>query len=105
MGMAVNSTHDAMIRGDDGVDVDVARYTAVRAIFITKQQTIDRLFDFFTLIWMTFASVTTVVGVCMVMKHDGMDIDGWAAFLFGEEGLPYPPCPVWATSCSRLLHS
>jgi hypothetical protein len=31
-----------------------------------------------TLLGMTFGSMTTVVGVCMLMKHDGMDLEGWA---------------------------
>ena len=38
--------------------------------------------------------VTTVVGVCMLMKHDGMDLQGFAGFVFKGYDLPYPLCPL-----------
>jgi len=100
--LAINPSGDAILVGDNGVDVDLARFTVICALDTVKQQTVDCLFDFFALLWMTCAAVTTVVGVCMVMKHDGMDIDGWAKFLFEDRMLPYPLCPLWAAVCERV---
>merc|ERR1719247_2654769 len=99
--MEINPGGEIELEGADGVNIDMARFTVVRALEIVKRQTIDSLFDFFHLLWMTLAAVTTVVGICMVMKHDGMDIDGWVKFLFGNGRLPYPLCPLWATGCRK----
>jgi hypothetical protein len=48
---------------------------------------------------MSLAASTTIVGVCMVMKHDGMDLAGWAKFTaasIGSQNMTAPPykiCP------------
>eukprot|EP00931_Biecheleriopsis_adriatica_P045925 TRINITY_DN26326_c0_g1_i3.p1 TRINITY_DN26326_c0_g1~~TRINITY_DN26326_c0_g1_i3.p1 ORF type:complete len:473 (+),score=31.47 TRINITY_DN26326_c0_g1_i3:45-1463(+) len=55
--LALNPAGGATILGDDGVRLDLARFTVVRTLDIAKQLTIDRLFDFFALLWMTWASV------------------------------------------------
>ena len=45
---------------------------------------------------MSTAAVTTIVGVCMVMKHDGMmPHEGWVAYAFDGAMIPYPLCPLW----------
>ena len=41
------------------------------------------------------ACVTTIIGVCMVMKHDGMALEGWVNFVFNGAMIPYPLCPIW----------
>ena len=46
------------------------------------------------LLCLTFGSVTTIVGVCMLMEHDGMDLAGFMRWLFEGEPLPYPLCPL-----------
>eukprot|EP00929_Paragymnodinium_shiwhaense_P058403 TRINITY_DN29244_c0_g1_i3.p1 TRINITY_DN29244_c0_g1~~TRINITY_DN29244_c0_g1_i3.p1 ORF type:complete len:535 (+),score=35.04 TRINITY_DN29244_c0_g1_i3:109-1713(+) len=94
----------ACVEAEDGVLVNINRYTVVRTLHRVKERTIDRLFDFSTLLWMTFGANTTIVGVCMVMKHDGMDIDGWMNFVLDGVGSPYPLCPLWATQCSPAFH-
>ena len=50
--------------------------------------------NFFQLVILTQAVVTTIVGVCMVMKHDGMDMDGLTKWLFLNETFPYDLTPV-----------
>lgn len=61
-----------------------------------------------TLLGMTFASMTTIVGVCMLMKHDGMDLEGWAAVLTKGHEPRYPLCPLlgdcFAYNASSLVH-
>lgn len=61
-----------------------------------------------TLLGMTFGSMTTVVGVCMLMKHDGMDLEGWAAVLIKGVEPRYPLCPLlgdcFAYNASSLVH-
>lgn len=49
----------------------------------------------FELLVATFACMNTFVGVCMVMKHDGMAIQGWLAWLFDGGEVPYPFRPSW----------
>ena len=51
--------------------------------------------NFFHLVILTQGVVTTIVGVCMVMKHDGMDIEGVMNCLFEDKDFPYPLDPVW----------
>ena len=62
-----------------------------------------------TLLGMTFGSMTTIVGVCMLMKHDGMDLEGWAAVLIKGDEPRYPLCPLlgecFAYNASSLIHS
>eukprot|EP00929_Paragymnodinium_shiwhaense_P058406 TRINITY_DN29244_c0_g2_i1.p1 TRINITY_DN29244_c0_g2~~TRINITY_DN29244_c0_g2_i1.p1 ORF type:complete len:518 (+),score=38.55 TRINITY_DN29244_c0_g2_i1:66-1619(+) len=94
----------SLVQGDDGVAFNINHYTVVRTLRLVKERTVDRLSDFQTLLWMTFGANTTIVGVCMVMKHDGMDIDGWTSYLLDGAGMPYPLCPMWATGCSRAFH-
>jgi hypothetical protein len=31
----------------------------------------------------------------MVMKHDGMTVEGWMNFVFNGAMIPYPLCPIW----------
>ena len=45
------------------------------------------------LIIASLGSVCTVVGVCMVMKHDGMELLGWWNWLANGALPPYPLCP------------
>jgi hypothetical protein len=44
------------------------------------------------LIVMSLACMTTVCGVCMVMKHDGMTLEGWVDWVRGGD-MPYQLCP------------
>ena len=57
---------------------------------------------------MSMASVTCVVGVCMVMKHDGMDLGGWWHFVAKGEPAPYLLCPFlgecWASRNDTVLY-
>jgi hypothetical protein len=46
----------------------------------------------FDLVVMSLACVTTICGVCMVMKHDGMTLKGWVEWLRGND-MPYELCP------------
>eukprot|EP00929_Paragymnodinium_shiwhaense_P058407 TRINITY_DN29244_c0_g3_i2.p1 TRINITY_DN29244_c0_g3~~TRINITY_DN29244_c0_g3_i2.p1 ORF type:complete len:556 (+),score=48.06 TRINITY_DN29244_c0_g3_i2:88-1755(+) len=106
--MRINMHDDedgACVEAGDGVLININRYTVVRTLHLLKERTIDRLFDFSTLLWMTFGANTTIVGVCMVMKHDGMDIDGWMGFLLDKAGMPYPLCPIWSTTCLPAFHT
>ena len=50
----------------------------------------------FILLLLTQAAMTTVVGVCMLMKHDGMDAAGILEWAFNSTEFPYPLQPVWA---------
>jgi hypothetical protein len=49
---------------------------------------------FLQLVCLTFASVTTIVGVCMLMEHDSMDAHGWMRWLFEGKPCPYKLCPL-----------
>lgn len=40
-----------------------------------ENKTVRKKTGTFNLLWITFGAVTTVVGVCMLMKHDGMDFE------------------------------
>lgn len=53
----------------------------------------------FWLLALTQAAITTVVGVCMVKKHDGMDFKGWIGWAFEGKDVPYPLCPAWLDEC------
>ena len=43
----------------------------------------------FELLCTTFACMNAIVGVCMVMKHDGMAISGWLSWAFDGAETPY----------------
>ena len=48
---------------------------------------------FFQLVILTQAMVTTIVGVCMVMEHDGMNLEGLSVLTFDGQGCPYRLSP------------
>ena len=71
-------------------------YSTVRAVWLVRKwrkdvlgyQSLQHLFI------LTLGSVTTVVGVCMLMKHDGMDLRGWVGVFVKGNDIPYPLCPM-----------
>ena len=81
-------------------------YSTVRAIWLERQWREKTLWNHHQadagvgnrslqhLFIMTLGSMTTVVGVCMLMKHDGMDLRGWVGVAFKGYDLPYPLCPM-----------
>jgi hypothetical protein len=117
---AANSKmHDA-VHTKEGKPVDVARFTALRALWITKHnvhlvtssdKAVSEMWTegawqlrptapndglgLMQLFVLSPACVTTIVGVCMVMKHDGMTVEGWMNFVFNGAMIPYPLCPIW----------
>jgi hypothetical protein len=49
----------------------------------------------FFLLLFTQAAITTVVGVCMLMKHDGMDAEGVLRWAFEGRAFPWRLQPLW----------
>ena len=43
---------------------------------------------------MSLGATTTIVGVCMVMRHDGTDLAGWWRFVAHGALAPCPLCPM-----------
>ncbi|CAD7941987.1 unnamed protein product [Amoebophrya sp. A120] len=51
----------------------------------------------FFVVLFTQAALTTVVGVCMLMKHDGMDAKGVVQWMFdGKSAFPWKLDPWWS---------
>ena len=126
MWLASNSLNiDPITMPKTGEEVDLSRYTVLRALHVAQQKINLTLgFDshmplnsylpwkaefmspkltddehheqrgYLELVIMSLASVTTVVGVCMVMRHDGMDLKGWSSFVLDGADPPYPMCPM-----------
>jgi hypothetical protein len=96
---------DKKLKNTDHNERKIEWYSTVRAIWLVRlwrrktlwhqrtdadsgNQNLQHLFI------LTLGSVTTIVGVCMLMKHDGMDLRGWVGVVFKGNDLPYPLCPM-----------
>jgi hypothetical protein len=74
--------------------VDLTKATVVQIMREIARE-IDRIVNVeCQLVCMTLASVNTVVGVCMLMKHDGMNLIGWWRYC-GGAAAPHELHPIW----------
>ena len=108
---AAAAAERAKAKAEEEHDAQLRRYRVERALFLVRRwcrialsndegsnrdgpQNDEAGRGLLSLVVLSLGAVNTVVGVCMLMKHDGMSFRGWVGWAKGANLAPYPLCPM-----------